>query len=533
LVQENISIGFFDYPLTILWIVGITNAINLIDGLDGLASGVSTIAFLSVFPIALYNGDVATATLSLIVAGSLIGFLRYNFNPARIFLGDSGSLFVGFALSVLTIHSSTKGSATFAVIVPILALGLPIMDTLLSMTRRLLRSFLPDEVKPESFLHKLASMFHPDKSHIHHRLIARGLSHRNAVLVLYAISGLLGIGAFSVTFMNNSGASLVLAVVGIAVVIGVRQLQYKEMAVLQNGVLLPLYNRPIMNRDALQVFFDVAFIIGSFAAAKYCAGLFFPNVEFGIRFITEASTAALVQLGLFWFSGLYKGTFRLLGLGDVLTAVRSVALAIIGTGAVFAVLGFPMAKGDIIVLVLNFYFLITLVIGFRMSFRVLQYLSHSEMKGGKHVLLYGADSNGIVMLEKILESELTNYLPVGFLDDDATLEGKSLNGYPIFGSHWKFSTLIRTHHIDEVVLCGDSIKEESLRRLRATALEHGIPIKRLRMLFEDYRPEVKLTPVGQSSVIVAPVVPQPEPEPVELKPRLGGMKYRGVKSEFA
>jgi UDP-GlcNAc:undecaprenyl-phosphate GlcNAc-1-phosphate transferase len=98
--QENISIGYFDYPLTILWIVGITNAINLIDGLDGLASGVATIAFLSVFPIALYNGDIATAMLSLIVAGSLIGFLRYNFNPARIFfrrLGQSlrGLCFVG------------------------------------------------------------------------------------------------------------------------------------------------------------------------------------------------------------------------------------------------------------------------------------------------------------------------------------------------------------------------------------------------------------------------------------------------------
>jgi UDP-GlcNAc:undecaprenyl-phosphate/decaprenyl-phosphate GlcNAc-1-phosphate transferase len=535
-LQENISIGYLDYPLTIVWIVGITNAINLIDGLDGLASGVSTIAFLSVFPIALYNGDVATAAMSLIIAGSLIGFLRYNFNPARIFLGDSGSLFVGFALSVLTIHSSTKGSATFAVIVPILALGLPIMDTLLSMTRRLLRSFLPDEVKPESFLHKLASMFHPDKSHIHHRLIARGLSHRNAVLVLYGISALLGLGAFSVTLMNNAGASLVLAVVGFATVIGVRQLQYREMAVLQNGVLLPLYNRPIMNREALQVFFDVAFIIVSLAGAKYCAGWFFPTTEFGTRFITEASAAAIIQLGFFWFSGLYKGTFRLLGLGDVLRAVRAVAFAVVGTGIAFAAMGFPISKVEVVMFVLNFYFLATCVIGFRMSFRVLQYLSHSEMNGGKHVLLYGADSNGIVMLEKILESELANYLPVGFLDDDATLEGKTLNGYPIFGSHWKFASLIRTHHIDEVVLCGDSIKEESLRRLRATAIEHNIPIKRLRLLFEDYRPEAKLSPVGRSNAIVEPAAPAAHGDQDvadQLRQRLGGLKYRGAKSEFA
>jgi UDP-GlcNAc:undecaprenyl-phosphate/decaprenyl-phosphate GlcNAc-1-phosphate transferase len=535
-IQDNIAVGLLDYPLTILWIVGITNAINLIDGLDGLAAGVSTIAFMSVFPIALYNGDVATATLSLIITGSLIGFLRFNFNPARIFLGDSGSLFVGFALSVLTIHSSTKGSATFAIIVPILALGLPIMDTLLSMIRRLLRSFLPDEVKPESFVHKLASMFHPDKSHIHHRLIARGLSHRNAVLVMYGISGVLGIGAFSVTFMNNAGASLVLSVVGVAVVIGVRQLKYREMAVLQNGVLLPLYNRPIMNREVLQVFFDVAFILLSFAIAKYCAGLFFPSMEIGGRFIIEISAAALVQLAVFWASGLYKGTFRLLGLGDVLRAVRAVALSIVATGFVLAAMGFSISKGEVVAFVLNFYFLLTFVIGFRMSFRVLQYLSHTEMRSGKHVLFYGADTNGMLMLEKILESDLTNYTPVGFLDDDSTLEGRSLNGYPIFGSHWKFSTLIRTHHIDEVVLCGDTIKAESLKRLRATALEHGIPIKRLRMLFEDYRPESKLDAVGHSDAIVdrGKALARPEAEVTEqLKKRLGGLKYRGAKSEFA
>lgn len=188
-----------DYPLTVLWIVGVTNALNLIDGLDGLAAGVATIAAFTILPIALLWGDTGTAVLAVILAGALIGFLRYNFNPAKIFLGDSGSLFIGFMLAVLSIKSSTKSTTTFALVIPILALGLPIMDTLLSMIRRFLHSFLPSEAKESSIVGRLKTIFSPDKSHIHHRLLARGLSHRTAVLVLYGVSSVLGIGAFAVT----------------------------------------------------------------------------------------------------------------------------------------------------------------------------------------------------------------------------------------------------------------------------------------------------------------------------------------------
>jgi UDP-GlcNAc:undecaprenyl-phosphate/decaprenyl-phosphate GlcNAc-1-phosphate transferase len=544
IVNQTISLGYFDYPLTMMWMIGITNAINLIDGLDGLASGVATIAFLTVFPIAMFNGDMGTACMALLLAGSLVGFLKFNFNPARIFLGDSGSLFLGFALSVLSIHSSTKGSAAFAIVVPILALGLPIMDTFLSMARRLLRSFLPNQPQSESFLHKLKSMFQPDKSHIHHRLIARGLSHRNAVLVLYGISCLLGLGAFSLTVMNSLGASLVLGAVGTATVIGVRQLRYKEMAVLQNGVLLPLYDRPIMNREALQVFFDVAFILISFGAAKYVTGwLYALPAQEDTHVMELLAGAAVIQLSVFWMSGLYRGTFRLVGLGDVLRTLKSVAIAVLATGGAMFFLAFPLRADQTVTLVLDFYFLMTLVVGFRMSFRVLQYLSHQDMLEGKRVLLYGADASGVVMLERILESNLTNYTPIGFLDDDATLEGKSLNGYPIFGGHWKLSSLLRTIGVDEIVLCSDSIKDESLRRLHLTAFEHKIPVKRLRILFEDYHPEERKNTVGHTPAIVeasVPIVEEDVPDVAvtvavsQLEPhRLGGVKYAPMKSKFA
>src|SRR5689334_4906029 len=129
-----LHLGWFDFPATILWIVLITNAFNLIDGLDGLASGVAFIVSLTICTISFIQGDLATAMLALLLAGSVLGFLRYNFNGARIFLGDSGSLFLGFSLAILSMVSSTKGSTAFSMMVPMLALGLPIMDMMLSMT---------------------------------------------------------------------------------------------------------------------------------------------------------------------------------------------------------------------------------------------------------------------------------------------------------------------------------------------------------------------------------------------------------------
>ena len=183
-----LGLGILEYPATLLWIVGITNAFNLIDGLDGLAGGVAVIASFTIFGIALLRGDMATAIMVLIMAGAVVGSLGYNFNPARIFMGDSGSLFLGFALAVFSLQSSTEGSTALAILVPILCLGLPIMDTLLSMLQRLLGSLLPEQTRSKPLLRKFASMFSADNGHIHHRLMARELSHKTAVLFLYLVS---------------------------------------------------------------------------------------------------------------------------------------------------------------------------------------------------------------------------------------------------------------------------------------------------------------------------------------------------------
>jgi len=178
--NEYINLGILGIPVTIFWIVGITNTVNLIDGLDGLAAGTAIIASLTLAYIALVNNRIETAVLLVILSGSSLGFLPYNFNPAKVFMGDSGALFLGYFLSVVSILGAVKGAAAIAYFLPVLALGLPIFDTSYAILRRYLNK------KP---------IMKADKEHLHHKLLDLGLDHKGAVLVLYLISSLLGLTA--------------------------------------------------------------------------------------------------------------------------------------------------------------------------------------------------------------------------------------------------------------------------------------------------------------------------------------------------
>lgn len=168
---------WLSYLLTIFWLVAITNTINLIDGLDGLAGGVSIISGITLFMIAVERGQSLSALVAIALVGGTIGFLRYNFNPAQIFMGDCGSLFLGFMLGALSLTGVMKVAATVAVFLPILILGIPIFDTAFAIVRRLLNR------KP---------IFQADNGHLHHRLLRIGLSQRRAVMLIYGFSGLLG-----------------------------------------------------------------------------------------------------------------------------------------------------------------------------------------------------------------------------------------------------------------------------------------------------------------------------------------------------
>ena len=208
-----IVLNLLSIPISIFWIVGITNTVNLIDGLDGLAAGISTIAAFMLFMVAIISGQYKVAVLLMSVLGGAVGFLPHNFNPAKIFMGDTGSLFLGFILSVTSILGTIKGATVLAVIIPLLVLAVPILDTTFAIVRRFLAG------KP---------IMEADKGHLHHRLLSKGLSQKKTVLYLYAISAILGLSAL---YLQRSDFETGLLVIGIDILIiifGIKKLKILE-----------------------------------------------------------------------------------------------------------------------------------------------------------------------------------------------------------------------------------------------------------------------------------------------------------------
>ncbi len=205
---------FVGLPVTILWVLAITNAFNLIDGLDGLAAGSALFSTLVAFVVALLSGYSLVTIMTIALAGAILGFLRYNFNPATIFLGDSGSLFIGFLLSALALAGAQKAPTIVAVAIPVVSFGLPILETSLSILRRLISG------RP---------VFTADREHIHHKLLQHGLSHRQVVIVLYGVSAVFALLSLFLLWPTGSSLGLVLAVLGTGIWIGVQRLGYIEL----------------------------------------------------------------------------------------------------------------------------------------------------------------------------------------------------------------------------------------------------------------------------------------------------------------
>jgi UDP-GlcNAc:undecaprenyl-phosphate GlcNAc-1-phosphate transferase len=207
----SINLGWFGVPATIFWFLMIINGINLIDGLDGLAAGIVFFVSLVLVLLCILNNNHIVAFWLAAVAGTSLGFLRYNFNPASIFMGDSGSYFLGYIIAALSTMGFIKGQAAVAILIPMIALGLPIFDTLLAPVRRFIAG---------------KAMFRPDNGHIHHRLLAMGMTTRRAVFICYIVTIILGLTALFIVHTTSEKAGLLLLLIGVVAVAGVRKLGY-------------------------------------------------------------------------------------------------------------------------------------------------------------------------------------------------------------------------------------------------------------------------------------------------------------------
>ncbi|MGA2468957.1 MAG: hypothetical protein ABSH06_32045 [Thermodesulfobacteriota bacterium] len=485
----TLYLGIWSIPATVLWVVAITNAINLLDGLDGLAAGTSFIACLAMFGISLLNQNIGIALISIILAGSILGFLRYNFYPASIFLGDSGAYFLGFILSVLSLQGRLKGTTTVAILIPIIALGLPIMDTALSMFRRLLKSLHIMELDQEKNVVKFFyldrwSMFKADRNHVHHRLMEIGFTQRKAVLFLYGVSIILGGLALSSTYFKNINYALLLTAIVVASYISIRKLGYREVQLLRTGFLLPLFDAPVLNRTIPWALLDMAIISLSYYLALL---LRFERDLASVKnyYLLTLPLILATKTIIFHFAGLYIGEWRYTSVDDLVKVLKAVVL-----GCITSALLLWMVPGLGIVshaaLIIDFNLLLFFVVGARSSFRILEHLhiskNHTE---GRKVLIYGAGKRGVYALKEFINNPRSGLSPVGFIDDSPRYQGKQINSFPVLGTLDSLDSILAKNSISEVILCRKDLPRDKLDRLIQICASSHISLLRFETRLEE------------------------------------------------
>lgn len=475
-----IHIGLLAVPLSILWIVGVTNAFNIIDGLDGLSAGLALISSVSMAAVFMLVGQPQMGGVVLVLAGALIGFLPYNLHPARMFLGDSGATAIGFCLAVFALAGGSTLSAGFAALLPVFMLGLPIADTLISIARRTVRRL---EKRP-------GGMFVPDSNHIHHRLLALGVDHGNAVLILYGAGLLFAIAAFISIFLNAREAGLFVVALLMAGFVGVHRLGYDEFAFIRRGTVLKVYEMPAVKRGMFVVFVDIFLAM---AIAYIAVGLKTDewSLTLGRRPVLDLATAfAPVTVMVFWWSGMYRGSWRVAGLLDLTRACTAV-ITVTVAGAIIVKLVSP---ADYPISLFAIYGVVNLILtaSLRASYVVLESTKLRASHQGVPVLIYGAGSSGVAALRELFRNSAAGLRPIGFIDDDVRKKGRLVSGLPVFGTEREIEGIIRTHRAEAVLVASEKIPEERVARAAETCRRAAVAVYRLNVQVE------RLTAISES-----------------------------------
>jgi UDP-GlcNAc:undecaprenyl-phosphate/decaprenyl-phosphate GlcNAc-1-phosphate transferase len=476
LFGQTIPLGYLAVPISILWMVGVSNAFNIVDGLDGLSAGLGLISSASLGAVALVAGRYSLASMSFVLTGALIGFLPYNIYPAKIFLGDSGAASIGFFLACLALRGGSTLSAGMALLVPLVVLGLPVAETLVSMLRRIFRRLerLGQEV----------GVFEADGDHFHHKLLAMGHNQRRVVMILYVVGiALAGIGIASM-FLTFRHAAMLLVTLLAASFIGIARLGYDEFAIIRRGVVLKFYEAPVLQRALFPVFFD----LGLVALAIYGA-IVLKYDDWNVRAHRPLAANLLtllpaVTLVVFQGFRLYRGTWRHASVEDLMRSSAAVGTSCAAGFLLFEL--FPAGDGNLTFFLIYSLLLLLLVNGSRSSFRVLTQAKRRENRQGEPVVIYGAGMGGTLALREILSNGALGIHPAGFLDDDEGLAGRFVNGYPILGSLEALDDVIEKKGVKGVVVASAKISRDSIGRARQICDRRGIWMKRLDINLREF-----------------------------------------------
>jgi UDP-GlcNAc:undecaprenyl-phosphate GlcNAc-1-phosphate transferase len=471
-----------DAGLSIFWLVGISNALNLLDNIDGAAGGIAALAAAFLVYFCHVQGRPDAALLAAAFAGGVIGFLVFNVNPASIFMGDCGSLFLGFFLGGVSLVDSSVAGARRHVLavltIPVLLLLIPIADTtLVTISRR----------------YHGRKVSQGGRDHASHRLVALGLSERAATFFLWGIAA--ASGGVAVLVKNTSTAvagflvaAFAMAVLFVMIFLG-RVKVYEPVANESEGAgraLLPTLADFSSKRRIFETLNDLALILLCYYAAFLLR--FEPRgaeqAVFLQQFVQSVPLVIVTQLATFLALGLYKGVWRYTGMDDLTRIVRAVVAAVVlSTVALLFVYRFEHFSRA--VMVIDGLLLLLAVGGSRISFRVLRsWIAQRRTADGQRVLIYGAGDAGELLLRELQNNHELKLVPVGFVDDDPQKKGRMIHGVPVIGPATEIPQILVNTAVQVVVASTTRIEPERWAEVERTCSEHGLNCRRMRIALE-------------------------------------------------
>jgi len=476
--------------ITIFWLIGVTNAINLLDNMDGLATGISAIAsgFLTLNFIA--GGQPVEAIMLAVFTAALLGFLLFNSTPASIFMGDCGSMFIGFFLaSTALVNLSGGRSRSFLPVlaVPILVLFIPIFDTTFVTILRKLSG-------------RAASQ--GGRDHTSHRLVALGMSERRAVWMLYGLAAVSGLLAVAVRALRPDvsiallfGFTIVLTLLGVYLA-GVKA--YDEEAQVAAAREKPLFGFLIdfsYKRRIFEVLMDVGLVILAYWAAYTLTIQAFSDSPARTLFLRTLPIVVVMRLAAFLFFGVYRGIWRYTGIDDLVVFAKAVAAGSV-ISMIIILFKFRFEGFSRAVFVVDAMMMLMLLAGSRMAFRLFrQLLPAGSATHGRRALIYGAGDAGELLLRELLNNRELQCKPVGFMDDDPNKRGKVIHGLPVFGGNGMLHRIITHQKIEQIVISSPSITEERINEILRECEAQNIELKRMAIRIES---------IGEQGLPLAP-----------------------------
>jgi UDP-GlcNAc:undecaprenyl-phosphate GlcNAc-1-phosphate transferase len=470
--------------ITIFWLIGITNAVNLLDNMDGLAGGIAAIASVFLALSFISNGQPTEALMLAVFAAALVGFLVYNFNPASIFMGDCGSMFIGFFLASTALMAATGGRARSflpVLAVPILILFIPIFDT----------TFV-------TVLRKLAgrAASQGGRDHTSHRLVALGMSERRAVLMLYGfalLSGLLALVVrhmqFDVSFAAILGFTVVLTLLGVYLA-GVKVYDEDDEAKAARDNRLTAFLVDVSyKRRIFEVLLDIVLITLAYYSAYELRFSGFARTGAWMVFLRTLPVLVFVKMAAFLATGVYRGIWRYTSIDDLVVFAKANLLGSIGSVLVI-LFAFRFEGVSRAVFVLDAMLMLMMLAASRMAFRLFrQVLPVSNTRPGRRVLIYGAGDAGELLLRELINNRELQYAPVGFLDDDPQKKGKVIHGLRVFAGNGALRKVCHEQRASEVLISSLHFSEERLQEIRRDCEEEKITLKRMRIWIEKISDE--------------------------------------------